>query len=113
MKEPTHTQTIDLVALQPVTILDLTDPEPQLRVESTNSETNLAPWTDFDTIQISADFPSGTDPFFSAVTVNDLQNQSASHPGQYYFGEMGWLTTEDVTARDGVDLYTICTPRTK
>jgi len=109
-QEPTHIQTIDLVALQPVTILDLTDPEPQLRVESTNPKTNLTPWTDFDTIQISADFPSGTDPFFSVMTVSDLQNQSAKHPGQYYFGKKGWLTTDKVTSRDGIDLYTICTP---
>ena len=40
-----------------------------------------------------------------------LQEESFNHPEQYFFGEMGWLTPDDVAARDGIDLLTICTPR--
>jgi len=41
-----------------------------------------------------------------------LVDASAQHPAdQFFFGdEFGWMTPTQVTARDGVDLLTICTP---
>lgn len=48
----------------------------------------------------------------AATKLDDLTSASARHPeGSFYFGEAGWITPEEVAARDGKDLLTICTPR--
>ena len=105
----------DLTARQPVTVFDATDPEPLLRVDSTYPEagTFIVQWDYNERIEISTDIPWSRDPFSSFLIFTNLQEESLNHPDQFYFGEMGWLTTEDVAARDGVDLLTICTPRPK
>ena len=104
-----------LTARQPVTVFDATDPDPLLKIDYTYPEAGafVVQWEYTERIEISTDIPWSRDPFSSSLSFADLQSESLNHPGQFYFGDMGWLTTEDVAARDGVDLLTICTHRPK
>jgi len=104
-----------LTARQPVTVFDATDPEPLLKINYTYPETGafVVQWKYTERIEISTDIPWSRDPFSSFLIFTNLQEESMNHPDQFYFGEMGWLTPDDVAARDGVDLLTICTPRPK
>jgi len=43
------------------------------------------------------------------VSLGDLAADSVGRPpGVYWFGVAGWLTPQEVAARDGVDLLTVC-----
>ena len=105
--EPSVIRFLNLTALTPVTFIDLTDPGPQFRRDSISD----VPGWEVHTVEITTDLPRGPDPFFSRLEITNLKEESFNHPEQYYFGEMGWLTPDDVAARDGIDLLTICTPR--
>ena len=102
-----------MVARQAVTVIDLTDPGPQMKVDYRYPDTAEVELNNYETIEITVDLPHGPDPFFSSLSYANLQERSMNHPDQFYYGEMGWLTPDDVAARDGVDLLTICTPRPK
>jgi len=47
----------------------------------------------------------------ASLDLSGLPAASAQHsPNEFYFGNFGWLTPEEVAARDGVDLLTVCSP---
>ena len=103
---------ISVTLINSVDILDLTDPGPDIIAKQ--YMTQGFQWSDEGKrVEITTEFPDGSHSYFSAVEFSDLQEESTNHPGQFYFAIMGWLTPEDVAARDGVDLLTICEPQPK
>jgi len=101
---------ISVTLLKPIDTLDLTDPGPDVTVQQYMAQGFL--WSDEGTrVEITTQFPDGSSSFFSAVNFTDLQEESADYPDQFFFGQMGWLAPDDVAARDGIDLLTVCTPR--
>jgi len=99
--------------LEPVSTFDLPDPGPGLRVDRSFPPGGVQIQFDRDRIEIYTVFPNTSHSYTASTEYTDLVDGSNDHPGQYYFGEMGWLTTDEAAARDGVDLLTVCTPRPK
>jgi len=103
-----------LTLREPVTVFDPTEPGPGLRVTYTFPD-EVHVQLDRERVEITTTFPHLFKDSYSYVGVvefTDLQEESVKHSvDQFYFGEMGWLTSEEVAERDGVDLLTVCRPR--
>jgi len=68
-------------------------------------------WQQAEKMYVSVDANGSRWGFEGMVVFGGLTTESLAHPaGEYYFGQAGWLTPDDVAARDGVDLLTVCDP---
>ena len=62
-------------------------------------------------LSVGYTYPGQGARFSADVDLANLSEISLGQPiGLFYFGEAGWLTPEQVASRDGVDLYTVCSP---
>jgi len=68
-------------------------------------------WQQAVRMYVSVDVPDSGWGFYGIVEFGDLSIESSLHPpGEFFFGQAGWLTPDEVAARDGVDLMTVCSP---
>jgi len=103
----------EATALVALNRINVTHPGDDLSV--LNSAINTLDWSsDLGLLRAGARLPDGrktwaVQPELSLV---NLVDSSLQYPAdQYYWGgSFGWLTPEQIQARDGVDLLTICTP---
>ena len=60
---------------------------------------------------VRAGLPDDSVGWQAQMEFSGLAVASTQHPSnEFYFGDFGWLTPEEVAARDGVDLLTVCSP---
>ena len=102
---------LDTTTQTTVSQFNLTNPANDLIIDK--NWPPLKSWSldNVSSLSVQATLPDGSVGWRAMMDFSGLPAASAQHPSdEFYFGDFGWLTPEEVAARDGVDLLTVCSP---
>ena len=114
--QPADVGILEVTVQMTTSQFNLTSPASDLVITKNQPPSSLWNIDSLNLLQLQAILPNDsadwqTQMDFSGLAASGLAAASTQHPpDEFYFGNFGWLTPEEVAARDGVDLITVCSP---